>query len=168
MRRTLPAMGAALAAFVAIRVAVYEWVRPHLMAPLVSRSLFEFATPRRVMIGGNLPQGAWVVSEDYVNRAGQAVPWNDLIGNANTVVGPHGVSIGGVGSCSNITASGTISPTTANDLVQRCINQLHITSVVSYQPPSRYWPFQTYESLIFVGLALAVGAFAVWWVRRLD
>jgi hypothetical protein len=37
---------------------------------------------------------------------------------------------------------------------------------VRYQPASRYWPFQAYESLLFLGLALAIGAFVVWWVRR--
>jgi hypothetical protein len=48
------------------------------------------------------------------------------------------------------------------------MNQLHLSNVVTYQPASRYWPFQIYESLIFLALATAVGGFTVWWVRRLN
>ena len=36
IRRTLPAMGATLVAFVAVRLAVYEWLRPRYMAPLIA------------------------------------------------------------------------------------------------------------------------------------
>jgi hypothetical protein len=51
--------------------------------------------------------------------------------------------------------------------VARCVNQMHLSWVTIYQPASRYWPFQTYESLAFLGLAFALGAFTFWWVRRL-
>ncbi len=50
----------------------------------------------------------------------------------------------------------------------RCVNQLHLSNVVTYQPANRYWPFQVYETLIFFAVAMAVGAFTVWWVRRLN
>ena len=63
-------------------------------------------------------------------------------------------------------ADGTTGIAKSNDLVQRCVNQLHLTSVTTYQPSNRYWPFQIYETLLFVVAALAVGAFALWWVRR--
>ena len=49
-------------------------------------------------------------------------------------------------------------------LVQRCVNQLHLTSVTAYQPSNRDLPFQIYETLLFVVAAMAVGAFALWWV----
>jgi hypothetical protein len=52
--------------------------------------------------------------------------------------------------------------------VARCVDQLHLTNVVVFQPSNRYWPFRVYESLIYFALALAVGSFTVWWVRRLD
>jgi hypothetical protein len=38
--------------------------------------------------------------------------------------------------------------------------------VVTYQPASRYWPFQWYETAIFVGAALLLGGFCVWRVSR--
>jgi peptidoglycan biosynthesis protein MviN/MurJ (putative lipid II flippase) len=52
--------------------------------------------------------------------------------------------------------------------VAQCVNQLHLTYVVTYQPANRYWPFQIYETLIFVALATVIGACTVWWVRRIN
>ena len=40
------------------------------------------------------------------------------------------------------------------------------SNVVTYQPPSRYWPLQWSEAAIFVALAVALGAVCVWGVRR--
>jgi hypothetical protein len=38
---------------------------------------------------------------------------------------------------------------------------------VTYQPASRYWAFQSYETAIFlVGTLILVG-FSTWWIRRL-
>ena len=50
--------------------------------------------------------------------------------------------------------------------IQECLNRLRIREVLTYQPISRYWPFQWYETAIFVGLALVLAAFCFWWVRR--
>ena len=36
---------------------------------------------------------------------------------------------------------------------------------VTYQPASRYWPFQWYETSIFVGLALVLAGFCPWWIH---
>jgi hypothetical protein len=38
--------------------------------------------------------------------------------------------------------------------------------VLTVQPANRYWPFQLWESGIFVGLAAALIALTVWWTRR--
>ena len=38
--------------------------------------------------------------------------------------------------------------------------------VATYQPASRYWPFQAYETALFVVLALALAGFSYWWLRR--
>jgi hypothetical protein len=37
---------------------------------------------------------------------------------------------------------------------------------ITYQPASRYWPFQWAETGVFVVLALALAAFSAWWIRR--
>ena len=172
IRRTVAAMGTAIVAFAVARVAVVEWVRPHLMAPLTMRSPFTITDPRRVQVGAHLPPGAWVINQSVVNPAGEAVRGGatGFAVNPLSAVSPGGVNIPGVGSCPNIKPSGAQASTiqSAGNLVARCVDQLHLSNVVTYQPASRYWPFQAYESLLFFGLALAVGAFTVWWVRRLN
>ena len=175
IRRTVAAMGTTLVLFAGVRVAFTEWVRPHLIAPLTARTPLTITTPGQIQIGGHLPQDSWVVSESIVNSAGHAVNGGviNALGNASIVSG-SGVHIPGVGSCTNLVPSGThlgqsnaLRPNAFSDLVARCVNQLHLTDVISYQPANRYWPFQMYESLIFLGLAVAVGAVTVWLVRRI-
>ena len=159
-------MAATLVGFVGIRVFLAELVRPHLMAPLVNRNPLQFLEARRAMIGQHLPRGSWIVSENIVNKAGHQVDPASLglVAGGSVSTGPAGVSIAGVGSCPNVKPSD--DPTAANDLVQRCVNQLHLTNVISYQPASRYWPFQIYESLLCLPLALLLGGISLWWVRR--
>jgi hypothetical protein len=38
--------------------------------------------------------------------------------------------------------------------------------VVTYQPASRYWLFQAYETAIFAALALALAGLSFWWIRH--
>jgi len=37
---------------------------------------------------------------------------------------------------------------------------------VTFQPASRFWAFQWYETGVFVLAAVALAALCVWWVRR--
>jgi hypothetical protein len=48
------------------------------------------------------------------------------------------------------------------------ISQLGYRQQVTYQPASRFWAFQWYETAIFVGLALALAGFSFRWIRRLS
>jgi hypothetical protein len=172
IRHTVAAMATTLVVFAGVRVAFVEWVRPHLMAPLVTRTPFSVTTPRRVQIGGHIPHGAWVVSSSLVTRAGQVLQEGVTGLFANVAAGPggRGITIPGVGSCPSV------APLTApsgkgsgiGNAVAQCVNQLHLTYVVTYQPANRYWPFQIYETLIFFALAAAIGGFTVWWVRRIN
>ena len=74
----------------------------------------------------------------------------------------------GVPSLHTLPTSDVGDPNATGRFLARCVDQLHLANVVTYQPPNRYWPFQIYESLVFVALALAAGVFTVWWVRRLS
>ena len=38
--------------------------------------------------------------------------------------------------------------------------------LVTYQPASRYWELQGCEPAIFLGAALLLGGFCLWYVRR--
>jgi hypothetical protein len=59
----------------------------------------------------------------------------------------------------------TTSSRTASDA---CLAQHGYSSIVKYQPASRYWTFQWIESGIFVALAAILVALAVVAVRRRD
>jgi hypothetical protein len=46
-----------------------------------------------------------------------------------------------------------------------CARAHHVFNLAVYQPASRFWLLQGIEAAIFTGLALALLAAAVWWVR---
>ena len=43
---------------------------------------------------------------------------------------------------------------------------MHLRQAVIYQPGSRFWAFQWYETAIYLALAAVLAGFCVWWVRR--
>lgn len=170
IRRTLPAMAVSLIGFVAIRLAVYEWVRPNLITP-------DYLTvPNAAIAGGPdapgqgaLPLSDWIISDQTINATGQVIGRNGLVGHGVSVGNsPQGITIGGVGSCPNF----TLPPPTgraggpAGPLTQKCVDQLHVRDALTFQPGARYWLFQWYELAIFLGLAIALILLCFWWIRR--
>lgn len=101
-------------------------------------------------------------------------------GNMNIALAPRGVHVGvhivGVGRCPDISvklraAHGSPPGNVPHDggfnaAVQKCVAQLRIRDVLTYQPASRYWTFQWYELAIYLGLALILAGVCFWWVRR--
>jgi hypothetical protein len=57
---------------------------------------------------------------------------------------------------------------TAHNALQTCVARLSANyhGVVTYQPASRYWLFQIYETGIFLAAALVLIAFCVYQLRR--
>jgi hypothetical protein len=170
-RRTVPAMAATAVGFVATRVAVILWVRPNLNAPL------HLTVPDTLMsgrVGAGTPNpGDWITSTQTINAAGRVIGENGLVGSGLQVGfgNTHGVTIGGVGSCPNITIpplSGHLRGPghAAPALAQKCVDQLGVRDLLTYQPAGRYWTFQWYELAIFIVLALLLVAICFWWVRR--
>jgi hypothetical protein len=43
----------------------------------------------------------------------------------------------------------------------------HLRQLVTYQPASRFWLLQWYETSLFLAMAVALGALCAWRVRRL-
>lgn len=147
IRRTIPAMAATLAVFAGIQIAWPVWIRPHLMTPVsFSRALqpsaisgLQFGGHMTVFTNVNLP-GAWTLSSNVLTPGGQPF----------TGPAPH--------TCS--------SPASGFDACAAALSRLHLRQLVSYQPASRYWPFQWYETGIFLALALVLTGLCVWWVQR--
>jgi len=145
IRRTLPAMVTTLTAFVTARVVVSDWVRPHLQAPLTLRAPLTLTRNVALHPGGGT---------GFAISAGGAPPHpSDWVLSSTTITT--------TGQAITLQDPGcTVSPS----LSRVCIN--HLRSVVTYQPASRYWPFQAYEMTIFLALALILAGVCFWWVRR--
>jgi hypothetical protein len=145
IRRTLPAMVTTLTAFVTARVVVSDWVRPHLQPPLTLRAPLTLARNVVLHPGGGT---------GFAISAGGAPPHpSDWLLSSNTITTTGQVITLQKPGC-------TVGP----NLSRACINSLR--SVVTYQPASRYWPFQAYEMTIFLALALILAGVSFWWVRR--
>jgi len=142
IRQTLPAMASTLVAFVSVRLVFTHWVRPHLISPLRVVAPLQVTSGMSYNETNNGPltligakPGAWVYSAQVVNKAGHLVSGTFL----------------DRGACLKSRAA------------PACIGQLREALV--YQPASRFWAFQWYEMAIFVGLAVVLGGFCVWWAR---
>jgi hypothetical protein len=149
IRRTVPAMAVTLAVFTGVLVTMTLWVRPHLIAPLHMVSALSTANLDQLTTGAspgsamtvaatvNLP-GAWVLSNQAITPSGHVF----------------------TGPAPQVCFSGTIQACTAY------VGRLHLRQLVTYQPASRYWAFQGYETAIFLALALALAGACFWWIRR--
>jgi hypothetical protein len=160
VRRTLPAMAITLAAFVAIQVAMPLLVRPHLLPP--TRATLEIDGSNvdgimrdrdsgliRMTLKAQAPNdpGAWVLSSHAVDPSGQALEM---------------ITLSSSGPCA---PSGPPSPEGPSACFAE-INRLGYRQQVTYQPSSRFWPFQWYETGIYTALALGLAGFCSWRIRQ--
>ncbi len=179
-RRSLPAMAVTLVGFIAARLAVTYWLRPHYMSPatlnlpLSANDVgFQVAGPGAVSpvsIAANPPNvpNAWISSAAVVNSAGQA-PSKSAATNAcpNLGAGVGPPVSKGEGPLGGHTFGVRVSQE-AHQTFTQCISTLaakyHVA--VSYQPANRFWTFQAIETALFVALALALAGGCAWWVRH--
>jgi hypothetical protein len=147
IRRTVPAMVATLAGFAIVQVAWLTWIRPHLISPLHATSALRTVSFNGV---GDFDNGtlllqvgsvrgranAWITGTQPVSAAGQAISR-----------APH--------ACMSISAH-----------FLSCLSSHGVQMAVTYQPASRYWAFQWYESAIYVALAVALAGVCAWRIRR--
>jgi hypothetical protein len=165
IRRTLPAMATTLAAFVFVRLAIANWILPHLESPAhASLALGQVTggvgierTPSGIQaVAGdlNIPN-AWVYSSRVVGNAGHA-PTTAFYNSAcsGLLAGPPAGTQGSVG------------PAPAGGL--KCITAIkaHYHLVITYQPANRYWSFQGYDVAIYIALTALLGALSWWWIRH--
>jgi hypothetical protein len=150
LRRTVPAMAAALALFVAARLAGTYWLRPHLIPPIhatVPLSAVNIA-------GGTLPPGNGPLTL-FVTIPGA---W-DLSPNSQ-VVNAAGKVVYGLGKLAGR------GPQAGPQAFRAALAKLNLRVAVTYEPASRYWPLQAYETAVFVGVTLVLAGFCFGWVRR--
>lgn len=79
----------------------------------------------------------WILSQGTVDRAGR--------------------------SLSNLPA---LCPTHGPLTVPQCLIAHGVHVHETWQPATRFWLFQSIEAAVFISMAMALAALAVWWVRR--
>jgi hypothetical protein len=165
LRRTVAAMGATLVGFVLARLAVQYWIRPNLISPVhksLSLASTGFGTlsadPQTDTVSLLTPPhvtmpNTWVLSTEVVNHSGHALTSQSFLQ-----------------ACPGYGAFGGVPPEPAQIQAAHaaCIRNLSATfhTVVTYQPASRFWPFQWAELGVFVAAALALCGLTYWWLQR--
>jgi hypothetical protein len=81
--------------------------------------------------------GDWIISTQNIDPAGHPF-------NVNTVRACQGNT---PQACNNTLSS------------------LHLRAMIAYQPASRFWVLQWYETGIFLAAALALAGFCFWWIQ---
>ena len=137
LRRTAAAIGLAFVLFIAFRIGIANWARPHYQAPVEG-----------TWAGAPGPelQGAWVFSEggEFRVAQGQQRPDPAILDSCiSNVVPGKGVD--------------------ADCLAQ---HDVAYYTHAWYHPESRFWPFQAIEAGIYVATAFVLLAFSIWWIRK--
>jgi hypothetical protein len=149
IRRTVPAMAVTLAAFAAAEVAMAQWVRPHLITPVRAIVPLNVGTLQGLLISNN----SKMIVQGAVNKPGAWILSNQTIDPAGHVfTGPP--------------TTACVSQTNSFQACQASVSRLHLRQLVTYQPASRFWALQGYETAIFLTAALALAGLCFWWVSR--
>ena len=145
IRRTLPAMAITLACVAIVQLAWPTVVRPHLIPPATATTAVSINLGDAIIAhNGQLTMpvtglpGAWIISNQTITPAGHVFVLPDI-------------------------------PACQTGTQQQCDAWLatqHLRRQITYQPASRFWALQWYETAIFLALALALAGFCLWWIRR--
>jgi len=147
IKRTLPAMAVTLVGVGFVLLAWPNWVRPHLITPvrevirLNPSSIEGFGTTtnnQMTIYAGVTKPGAWVLSDNVVNSAGHVF----------------------TGPATHACINGTPRACNAS------LAALHLNQLVTFEPASRFWPLQGYETGAYVLAAVALTLFCSWWISR--
>jgi hypothetical protein len=136
IRRVVPAIAATLAAYAALAFAAGAFLRRHYLAPLVTSNL-------------NVPGSAWITSQ-WGDRGGKfAFAWPPPLSLLQRV-------------CPSLPAAHGNSKFA---IIAGCLSQHGYTFRTSYQPASRFWPFQWIEGGWLLALSVLLIAATAWLVR---
>jgi ABC-type transport system involved in multi-copper enzyme maturation permease subunit len=149
IRRTVPAMAATLAVYVAAVAAMPLLARAHLVPAVRETAALDTGKLSELMIStnsgamdviGKSPANAWVVSNVTLTPTGQ-----QFAGPADpTKCGRRG----------------------GPDTCEAWLGSLGLRQDLAYHPDSHFWPLQLAEVGVFVGLAALLIGFSFWWIRR--
>ncbi|MDQ2815668.1 MAG: ABC transporter permease [Actinomycetota bacterium] len=137
IRRVVPAIAATLAVYAGLALAAGGLLRQHYLTPLVTSS-------------PNVPGSAWIFSQWWTK------------GGKFAFAGPPDGFLNRF--CSSLPSGPFGKP--ASQAFSQCLSQHGYTQWTSYQPASRFWPFQWIEGGWLLALSVLLIAATVWLVRR--
>ncbi|GAA3454212.1 ABC transporter permease subunit [Dactylosporangium matsuzakiense] len=150
VRRTVASMAIVVALYTALQIVVPLALRAHLMPPVttevkVTADVMAHAqgfgmndTSARIL--GYTQPGAWSMTPDNQVFMADGTPLTAARNKA----------------CQTGSMDGDFA----------CMESKNLHFVYSYQPASRYWPFQWIETSAYLVLAGLLAGFGLWWVRR--
>ena len=148
IRRVVPAIAATLAAYTGLALAAGIYLRQHYLTPLVTSNP---NVPGSTWGSNqNVPGFAWIISQQWQTKGGQPASQSALYQVLQQ--GPSQLAgKGGVPQSSGVT---------------RYLYQHGYTLWTTYQPGSRFWPFQWIEGGWLLALSVLLLTAAVWLVRH--
>ncbi len=165
IRRAIPAMAITLAIFAAAQLITPLWIRPNLFPTSQTTATIAAAganvslkaNPRLALTATAVPgqPGAWIISSDGVNAAGQPVSTIPAACEPAVSRTFRGVKV----------PAGT-GPGALLAPVNNCVASHGIRVAENYQPASHYWPLQWSETGMFLALALALAGYCFWRLNR--
>jgi ABC-type transport system involved in multi-copper enzyme maturation permease subunit len=152
IRRVVPAIAATLAVYAGLVTTASLYLRPHYRPPVLTRNLFSFFSspaPSAFIVRQWWTKGGTALSQSRINQ---------IISSAFERMMPvvHSSKEGAVAAQKQVT----------NVHVFHYLTQHGYTQWVSYQPASRFWPFQWIEGGWLLALSVLLIAAVAWLVRR--
>jgi ABC-type transport system involved in multi-copper enzyme maturation permease subunit len=150
IRRTVPAMAAALGIYAAVAFSMAQWIRAHLVpASHVTPALDTYTS---IFVSGDNvvafrvqdPERVWVLS--------------------NQAITPDGVVYTGQRGPESC---GDVPP--GEDGFEECerwVSSLGLRQDLAFHPDSHFWQLQWTETGILVGVAVLLAGFCFWWLRH--
>lgn len=140
LRRTIPALAAALVVYLPLRLGIEFKLRPHYREPLTAIELAD-----GVRAGSTTGVGLhdWVVTSGWVDQLGNRLTETDIL----RLCPPDGGAPNPAG-------------------LDACIRARGLLRYEEYQPADRFWQFQLIETAIYLSLAAGLIALTVWWITR--
>jgi hypothetical protein len=143
IRRVIPAMFAALAAWAGLAFVTGAFLRRHYAAPLITTGNFDANSQ------------AWVISQAWT-RGGKPATLS-MINQTLRAVDIQAVTPG-------LFQPGPATPDNVDPV--RYLSQHGYALLTTYQPTSRFWPFQWIEGGWLLALSLLLIGATIWLVRR--
>lgn len=145
IRRVIPAMAVTLAVFIAAMIAMPMFVAPHLLTPdqythpvRINEATMSMTSNGQINDPVTSLPGAWILSDQVITRSGAVF----------TLPSNTPCSAGSQAQC------------------QAWLGSQPVRQHVTYQPASRYWTFQIYETAIWLAIAAGLGGLCLWRIRR--